>query len=389
LSVSVLPSSTKSYTHQDNIISNFKLLPYLKGHVENPKYYFTNINRKKLFDLNLLLLTQGWSRYSWDNIFNHKPKKTFKFEYGLSLTGKINSNDTKVNSVTQFGLRNSNPKTKKIDTSNTFKIDNIFPETNELIKLSFGLVKNRKKKDANLNTNVTVTHELNYLNLPIKSFNTSEIRNHTNTITEIKTPTLNTLIQNNKVFLNDIFIEIEEGEALKKGRLGRGKSVIIDEIDYSKTNLIDIIRDNGFIINEDNGTKKLSILAPKTSANTVSKPPLIYIDDVLIKDLNILPSLQIELIDEVLLDPRATSESFISSNNGEIRIYSRKSALPKLNTNSIFPFYLIKTKKGFTPYKDFYNPKYVFYSSSAYKNHGVIHWFSDVVLFGRQKIRRL
>ena len=68
LSVSVLPSSTSAYTSDNNIISKFLFNPYIKGDIENPWYYFDNTDREKNHDLDLLLLTQGWSKYSWINI---------------------------------------------------------------------------------------------------------------------------------------------------------------------------------------------------------------------------------------------------------------------------------------------------------------------------------
>ena len=44
-SISVLPEATKSYNHNQNIISSVYLQPYVKGFIEKASYYFTNINR--------------------------------------------------------------------------------------------------------------------------------------------------------------------------------------------------------------------------------------------------------------------------------------------------------------------------------------------------------
>ena len=52
-----------------NIEAAFLLTPYLKGYIEKPSYYFNNTDRKKLIELDLLLLTQGWSKYDWNDIF--------------------------------------------------------------------------------------------------------------------------------------------------------------------------------------------------------------------------------------------------------------------------------------------------------------------------------
>lgn len=93
ISISVLPSKTKSYNQDETILSKFLLSPYLNGHIENPNYYFNTDNPKAAYDLETLLITQGWSKYSWNNIFNSPPMPYFPFEFGITINGTISSND--------------------------------------------------------------------------------------------------------------------------------------------------------------------------------------------------------------------------------------------------------------------------------------------------------
>ena len=55
-SVSVLPSDTKSYTQDHTIVSAIYLRPYLKGAIESPQYYFSKIDRKKKYELDVLVI---------------------------------------------------------------------------------------------------------------------------------------------------------------------------------------------------------------------------------------------------------------------------------------------------------------------------------------------
>jgi len=78
--------------HDDNILTNLLLSSELKGYIENPGYYFesTDISRKQALDL--LLLTQGWSRYSWKQMagaasFDIK----YPIEKDLIVEGKVTS----------------------------------------------------------------------------------------------------------------------------------------------------------------------------------------------------------------------------------------------------------------------------------------------------------
>ncbi|WP_223034851.1 hypothetical protein [Hanstruepera marina] len=89
MSVSVLPAITKSYNQDKTILSKFLLSPYVKGHIENPNYYFNSESPKAAYDLDVLLITQGWSKYSWSNIFNSPPKSYFPFEFGITINGTI------------------------------------------------------------------------------------------------------------------------------------------------------------------------------------------------------------------------------------------------------------------------------------------------------------
>ncbi|WP_422083840.1 hypothetical protein [Ulvibacterium sp.] len=90
LSVSILTNDTRAYDEKQNLRSTFLLTSHLKGHVENPAYYFdpTNKNRKEHVDL--LLLTQGWSKYTLKRMIQElNPRPKFEFEQGFELRGEL------------------------------------------------------------------------------------------------------------------------------------------------------------------------------------------------------------------------------------------------------------------------------------------------------------
>jgi hypothetical protein len=73
----------------ENIYSYFQLSSEVKGEIEQPDYYFNpeNPNAEKYLDN--LLLTQGWRRFSWENLAKLANPPAFGFEEGLSLSGKV------------------------------------------------------------------------------------------------------------------------------------------------------------------------------------------------------------------------------------------------------------------------------------------------------------
>ncbi|WP_352432889.1 carboxypeptidase regulatory-like domain-containing protein [Mucilaginibacter sp. PAMB04168] len=93
-SVSVIDES-KVLVDEDNettILSSLLLTSDLKGYVEKPNYYFSKINDKTEADLDLLMLTQGYRRFSYaDVVANRYPQVAFLPEQGIELTGTLRS----------------------------------------------------------------------------------------------------------------------------------------------------------------------------------------------------------------------------------------------------------------------------------------------------------
>lgn len=93
-SISVI-DETKVPFYEENettIISNLLLSSDLKGFIEKPNYYFTNINADKVRQLDNLLLTQGWRRFEWRNILSDNyPSLIFEAEQSMQVSGKVSS----------------------------------------------------------------------------------------------------------------------------------------------------------------------------------------------------------------------------------------------------------------------------------------------------------
>ncbi|RZJ90001.1 MAG: hypothetical protein EOO20_09430 [Chryseobacterium sp.] len=71
-----------------NIISQILIKSELKGNIENPGYYRSAVSEpKKWKDLDLLLLTQGWVGYSWNDLYTQKAMK-FVAEPQFQIRGK-------------------------------------------------------------------------------------------------------------------------------------------------------------------------------------------------------------------------------------------------------------------------------------------------------------
>lgn len=75
---------------ESTILTNLLLTSELKGYIEKPNYYFKNPNEQTAADLDILMLTQGYRRFSYQAILaGTAPEITFYPETGIDITGTL------------------------------------------------------------------------------------------------------------------------------------------------------------------------------------------------------------------------------------------------------------------------------------------------------------
>jgi hypothetical protein len=99
----------KGMGEAENIMTNMLLSSDLKGNIENPAYYFDKTKPNAAYHLDILMMTQGWRRFKWQDVLqeNFKPT-TFLLERGLTITGQVSQLngkpfDKKINLTTIIG----------------------------------------------------------------------------------------------------------------------------------------------------------------------------------------------------------------------------------------------------------------------------------------------
>ncbi|QKJ29562.1 TonB-dependent receptor plug domain-containing protein [Mucilaginibacter mali] len=76
--------------NETTILSNLLLTSDIKGYIEQPNYYFNLQNPDRSKYLDLLLLTQGWRRFSWADLLTDKyPAIKYQPEQSLAVTGSV------------------------------------------------------------------------------------------------------------------------------------------------------------------------------------------------------------------------------------------------------------------------------------------------------------
>lgn len=75
---------------ETTILSSLLLTSDLQGYIEKPNYYFNKPNDKKMADLDILLLTQGYRRFVYKDILANKYNPiSFYPEQGMDITGTL------------------------------------------------------------------------------------------------------------------------------------------------------------------------------------------------------------------------------------------------------------------------------------------------------------
>lgn len=83
-------ATTSGAVYADNILTNLLLSSEVKGYIENPGYYFESNDPSRKAALDLLLLTQGWSRYVWKQMAGVTPFEVrHPIEKSLLIEGRV------------------------------------------------------------------------------------------------------------------------------------------------------------------------------------------------------------------------------------------------------------------------------------------------------------
>ena len=91
MSLSISDADINIDVSENTIISNFLLKGDIKGYIHNPAYYFTgNIDAVLKAKLDLVMLTNGWRRYNWNNMLVQRmPSVNYPADRYLSVYGNI------------------------------------------------------------------------------------------------------------------------------------------------------------------------------------------------------------------------------------------------------------------------------------------------------------
>ena len=404
-SASILPQGTSSYNRHQNIISSFLINPFIKNPIENAGYYFKNIDRKKQNDLDNLLITQGWSSYDWESIFNHDydTKLKYDFEEGILVDATIKDmfNQQRPNNFILYNLEHNETKYIQIDKGyKNFTVGGIKPFTGE--KMRFSRI---RKNNQPATTQLELTFKPN--RFPDHQLKSDELSPYFQIINKEKS---NNFSDSFDKILSGVNV-LDEVKLVgnKKEESHKERERRLAYHSYGRVDVLTKAEKNMYGTFERYLKNKIGIQAQFTpegivvqtgSPDTTEKDPegepdpylnsainvdeqtpglenAFYLDDVLLLDTSILYQIQLQDVDYIEFTKRGMGSTGFIGNNLKVKIYTNfKTGNFNFNQNSSISEYEVPI--AFSANRRYYTPKYPNTSDQFYKEFGVIDWKPDL-----------
>jgi hypothetical protein len=359
VSVSVLPSSTKAYKPQNSISSSFLVRPYLQRPFKGA-YYFNDIDRKKRFELDKRLLIEGWGKYDWDSRKLEELKLDFALETGISISGKVLDADLteekQVSLVTDFSGAYA---FEELGSDKSFRsVMNLFEGDSLGISLIGKKGKLRKPKvgiqfSKPISLGLVINRGLNFEEVMSQKENDEVVVIDQSLSLGDRTIALNEVVVTEKAAPKNNKFQIT---AEIEGRL-------VSDEDIKRTSSVSsYILKQGFLISIKDGKVDAYV-----NRHPYPKVPII---------IEGMVSSTGEIIGMPL--SRVKAITFKKSTNGPfISIQLNPNYVAPENRNKFIKF---AVTNGYARPQSYFTPNYPDYTTSIFKNFGVLDWHANVTI---------
>jgi hypothetical protein len=352
---------------ENNIVSQFLLTSDIKGYVYQPAYYFENNDSEHQQNLDLVMLTNGWRKYSWNEIFSNRfPSMAFKDPKFISAQGKAYNpatgmplTNTEITIIVKTKDKKSDLLFTETDTQGNIVLADMNFEDTASFTFQSNITKQRRVNTifstpplSNIFYSVKTNVPKHYFELPIESLK-SKIINRYN---------FNRLTKDNGILLDEVKVlakvKSEKEKYEKKYISGRMGSLAAKEIDFltepttSNANIFEYLRSRLNSVNISGGPLDYSINYRNT--RSLMGGPIqmnIFLDEFQVETSQIAT---LRMQDVAMV--RVFSNGGLSGGaGGSLAIYTKKGDGSFSNNIVIHKTQLIE---GFTPTKEFFSPNY-------------------------------
>lgn len=382
LSMSVRDVNAIPYNNRSKNIKTWLLLNSdLRGDLKDTGYFFSkNADYKSRYLLDLVMMTNGWRRFTWQNLlYGKNDKRRFPIESGLTISGTTklikspNSVTSAFTTLTFFGDQIVEIPTQKSNQEGKFSFGPFifYDSLQTIIQSRLPDLKSKKAKDLLILIDEPAPPPLVIRNTAINNDNQNsdvlKVSAYGNAV--------NFQFNQSSQKLDEVVVtgnkkSVRKVEMEERSRLDDPSYRLDIESDesLSKQNLISLL-------SQLPGVSFMGGIPPRFSVRGSPANPRIFIDDipVSLEDLNDLNANQISFIDLYI---GANAAIFANAKDGVIVIYTRRTSSSSLSVTKRKPGVLNFVTSGFYTAKEFYAPNY---SSETVQNtepdiRTTLHW---------------
>lgn len=399
VSVSVFDDKLNPYdAFNSDIRTHLNLETELKGHIEQPGFYFSGSANADSY-LDLLLLTQGWRAYDISAIAEAEEiELDYMPETGFTVSGKVTGGLLKKaqkNAALFFSLGTQDGQAKVVTTDDDgrFVIDNIEVEGEKKVS-----IRGNTEKGGN---NINISLDKQFSTLPqstgtIVEVDQSENRGiETAMESELKERASSVQLESEQFVDAQMRLEMEEitvtstrvndsfADNISETSSGLGSRVDLDEKDYLKNLSIVQILNQQPGVSAPLGSNAVTIRTGFTSVNTTPEA-IILIDDVY-SDYQTLKNVPTPEIKSVTILRSSVDLAIFGAEGagGAIIVTTRSGNGYQSDTRG----FVTASVKGFQIPTEFYSPKYgITVPSDLQKvdNRITLHWEPSLSVSGNQ-----
>lgn len=343
-----------------NIKSSLLLDADLKGYIENAGWYFAENEPERKEALDILMCTQGWSRFSWEEIKDN-PLATYPVEDEFKITGRlVNALGKPIKDGTVLLLSNGKadiPASAVTDNDGRFGFFGFNnPDTTVLV------LQGRNKRDRRTFLDIKLDKPDNksvLSSVPLTRFSSSEIQQETPTIAFIEQSVLQKKYDGNLWTIN-----LPEVEVLDK-KLGQKKQDMVWRNMFGRKLGREDLNDRlplrfelsklGLIVNLENGHY---ILMPIGIGRTLS---IIVVDEMEVKDINDISYLldsSTRFIESIELVTGPAAAMWGTRGTGGALIITTRMPEDVAAEDMQTPGLIVYKPEGYNVRKEFYVPDY-------------------------------
>ncbi len=346
-----------------SIRTNLLLTSDLTGNIENPGYYFRGKSDSEGVALDYLMLTQGWRRFSWQEVMNNElPQIEYPIENYITVGGRITGDLIKVPlkdcSVTLTILDEYNDQFyQQSDRQGHFQFDNlIYYDT---VNLKIEALRPSKRKNLLIVLPEEEPEDV------VRYYGDNELT----TVSE----------RDNRSYRRKKNIEFKEAMQRKEKEESERNMlesihgdpdyvITSDEIPSGYSNVLEVIKGRvpGVMVTGNS----VMIRGPSTLYG--STEPLYLIDGVIVSGVGSVLAIPVEDIDriEILKGPSAAIYGSRGA-NGVIAVFTKRGMFMK---KGIIELQML----GYSTPREFYRPKYEVQGDSQVPGPSAIYWVPEI-----------